>query len=108
MSEPEELTPQVTTEVFFNGILERDYPRLITLSQEQILALWHWRWNEKESVEMNIYGFCEALALYKRCYTQWEIHHNGVSGVVGRVRDWYLMPRIREFQAEINKHAEGK
>lgn len=77
---------------------------VLALSQEQILALWHWRWNGKESTEMNIYGFCEALALYKRCYTQWEAHHNGVSGVVGRVRDRYLMPRIRDFQSDMVNH----
>lgn len=107
MSEPAEVTTRALVEVC-GGILDRENAKLLALSQEQILALWHWRWNEKEYVETNIYGFCEALALYKRCYTQWEIHHNGVSGVVGRVRDKYLMPRIREFQAELNKHAVTK
>lgn len=72
---------------------------LLALSEENLSAQWYWRWEATRSAEWNIYTFSAALESHKRRCRRWESHHHGSSCVVERVRDKYLMPRIREFQA---------
>ena len=62
---------------------------------------WHFRWNEKSSLEVNTYRFHDALKLYGNFCRRWEEKHNGSLCVVERVRDKYLMPKIREFVRQL-------
>ena len=70
---------------------------LLALSADEIAAEWYWRWDEGRGREWNTYQFSGALELHKRRWRKWEEHHNGPCCVVERVRDKYVMPRVREF-----------
>jgi hypothetical protein len=41
--------------------------------------------------------FYDMLRLYAGQCRRWEEHHNGSCCVVERVRDTYIMPKVREF-----------
>lgn len=58
---------------------------------------WFFCWDATKSTEWNTYQFHDLLKLYGAQCRRWEEHHNGISCVVERVRDKYLMPKIREF-----------
>ena len=77
---------------------------LLSLSADEIAAEWYWRWEEDRSQEWNTYQFCDAINMHKRRCRRWEEHHNGSCCVVERVRDKYVMPRIREFLAALASH----
>lgn len=77
---------------------------LLALEAEELSGQWYWRWEEGRSVEWNTYKFSDALEMHKRQCRRWEEHHNGNSCVVERVRDKYLMPRVREFLAALEAH----
>lgn len=77
---------------------------LLALSADEIAAEWYWRWEEGRSVEWNTYKFSDILELHKRRWRRWEEHHNGSCCVVERVRDKYVMPRVREFLAALAAH----
>jgi uncharacterized membrane protein YccC len=66
-------------------------------SKEQLKSEWYWKWDAKKSIERNLYEFTDMLDLHRDMARRWEEHHNGSCCVVERVRDEYLMPRIREF-----------
>jgi len=77
---------------------------LLALSADDIAAEWYWRWDEGRSIEWNTYKFSDILELHKRRWRRWEEHHHGSCCVVDRVRDKYVMPRIREFLAVLAAH----
>jgi len=81
---------------------------LKALSQEEIAAEWYWQWEEDRSIEWNTYEFFRSLELHKNRCRRWEEHHNGAYMVVERVRDKYVMPRIREFLEILEKHMGNK
>ena len=58
---------------------------------------WHFKYNEKLSLERNLYHFYDMLRLYGNFCRRWEEHKNGSCCVVERVRDKYLMPQINQF-----------
>lgn len=58
---------------------------------------YHFNWENDRSILWNIYQFSDSLELYKRFCRRWEEKHNGSCCVVERVRDTYLMPKIKEF-----------
>ncbi len=70
---------------------------LFALSTDQILAEWRWRWNPNASELGNVYAFFSQLSLYKYRCERWETYHNGSVCVVERVRDKYILPRIKEL-----------
>lgn len=70
---------------------------LLALTETEISGQWHWRWEKDRSAEWNTYKFSDMLEMYKRRCRRWEEHHNGHQCVVERVRDKYLMPRVRVF-----------
>ena len=55
------------------------------------------------SKEWNLYKFSDALEMYKSRCRRWEEHHNGSSCVVERVRDKYLMPKIKDFLTKVSE-----
>ena len=70
---------------------------LFSMTQDEIASEWYWSWDENRSVEYNTYEFSKILEMHKRRWRRWEEHHNGASLVVERVRDKYVMPRVRDF-----------
>jgi len=59
------------------------------------------RWDESATTEWNAYQFHVLLKLYGSRCRKWEELHNGYCCVVERVRDKYLLPKIREFLATL-------
>ena len=86
------------------GILARADAELTEMSESDLSAQWYWRWEEGRSIEWNTYKFSDALEMHKRQCRRWEDRHNGSCCVVERVRDKYVMPRVREFLAELVTH----
>ena len=66
---------------------------------------WHFKWNNDSTDEWNTYQFYDMLKLYNSFVRRWEEKHNGTCCVVERVRDKYLMPKIKEFVKQLK---EGK
>jgi hypothetical protein len=79
---------------------------LHSMIQDDVAATWFWRWDKYASIEHNICEFSDDLEAYKRRCRKWEDHHNGGVCVVERVRDKYLMPKVREFLAELAAHQD--
>lgn len=77
---------------------------LIALPESELEQRWYFRWDDKASVEWNTYKFSDMLEAYKRSCRRWEENHNGSCCVVERVRDKYIMPKVREFLAELAAH----
>jgi len=77
---------------------------LMELSELELSEQWYWQWDDNCSIEWNTYKFSDMLELHKRRCRRWEEQHNGNCCVVERVRDKYLMPRVREFVAELLTH----
>lgn len=87
-----------------NNIASSFEVKLQTMSAEEIANDWSWQWDEKKNVEWNTYKFSDMLELHKRRWRRWEEHHNGSVCVVERVRDKYVMPRVRDFLTALNVH----
>lgn len=62
---------------------------------------WHFKWDDEASIEWNTYRFFQSLESYRSSCRRWEEHHHGGRCVVERVRDKYLMPKIREFLTKL-------
>ncbi|HWR77916.1 MAG TPA: hypothetical protein VN283_12010 [Thiobacillus sp.] len=86
------------------SIVARADSELIALDEAGLAAQWYWRWEEGRSIEWNTYKFSDALEMHKRRCRRWEEHHNGNACVVERVRDKYVMPRVREFLEALAAH----
>lgn len=101
MSKPtiEETLDEVLTELA-NGCDDE----LFACKQEELEGYWHFKWDESRSAEWNVYEFHEMLQLYGNFCRRWEDHHHGYICIVERVRDKYLMPKIKEL---IEKLKEG-
>ena len=87
----------------FQGILGRAQDELKTMTQAELERFWFFTYDNAKSYEYNLYLFQDYLDLYRRKCRQWEEMHNGSMCVVERVRDTYLMPKIREFVATHNQ-----
>jgi hypothetical protein len=64
---------------------------------------WFFKWDDSASLEWNTYQFHDMLTLYGSFCSRWEERHNGTCCVVERVRDKYLMPKIKQFIGQITK-----
>jgi hypothetical protein len=73
---------------------------LYALSESQLAEQWYFRWDNSASDAWNLYEFSSMLEMHKRRCRRWEEHHHGSMCVVERVRDKYLMPRIKTFLFE--------
>ena len=83
------------------GIIARANAEIQQASQQDLERYWHFKWNGSASLESNLYQFHKMLSLYGSSCRRWEEAHNGGCCVVERVRDTYLMPKIREFAENI-------
>lgn len=81
----------------FTGILSQARDELLNMTQAELERFWFFKYDEAKSYEYNLYLFYDYLGMYSRKCRQWEEIHNGTMCVVERVRDTYLMPKIREF-----------
>lgn len=86
------------------GMAARAQDELLAKSPDELADEWFWVWDPSRSVEWNTYEFTKVLELHKKRWRRWEEHHHGVCCVVERVRDTYVMPRIREFLAALAAH----
>ena len=77
---------------------------LLALDESAVFAQWCWRGDDGQGIEWNTYKFSDMLEIHKRRWRRWEEHHNGRCCVVERVRDKYVMPRVREFLAALATH----
>jgi len=64
---------------------------------------WHFKFDKSSSLNSNLYQFTQMLDLYRSFCRRWEEKHGGVCCVVERVRDKYLMPKIRQFVVDFIK-----
>ena len=81
---------------------------LFALSESDLANQWYFKWDEARSVTSNLYNFFNMLDLHRNRCRRWEEHHNGGCCVVERVRDKYLVPRIKELEADLRKTLEGE
>lgn len=87
-----------------SGVMARADSELFALSAAELDSRWYFQYNEVHSVAWNLYHFNDCLDLYRRSCRRWEEHHNGSCCVVERVRDQYLMPKIREFEQSLREN----
>jgi hypothetical protein len=91
-----ELTKE-NIENVLDSLLSSEKAELVNKTQAQLEDYWHFLYEPAKSKEWNLYQFTKALELYKSQCRKWEEHHNGNACVVERVRDKYLMPKIKSF-----------
>ena len=89
------------------SILKGFDDELFALTTDQLVERWYFQWDDKASVAWNVYQFSEMLGMFKGFCRRWETHHNGSVCVVERVRDKYLMPKIKAFIAEMAARVSG-
>lgn len=92
----------------FSGILKsaRDEIREIS-DPSELERFWFFAYEPDRSVEWNIYRFSELIDIYKRKCREWEEIHNGCACVVERVRDQYVLPKIRSFAQTVKAVPPG-
>ena len=90
-------------ESVLTGIVSRGKEELYSTPQSELDKYYYFQYDFTRSKEWNLYRFTALLDLYKRQCRAWEEHHNGMSCVVERVRDTYLMPKIRQFIVDFKK-----
>jgi len=81
---------------------------LYAKSQAELEDYWYFEWDAERNVAANIYNFHDLLKLYGNACRKWEYHHNGHVCLVERVRDKYLMPKIRELAESIRNNQKGE
>jgi len=87
------------------SILKNADKELYTSTQEKLENYWFFKFDVHKSIESNLYEFTQMIELYRYNCRRWEEYHNGHVEVVERVRDKYLIPKIKEFikSTDLNK-----
>jgi len=75
--------------------------KLYSKTKKELEKHWFFKYDAALSPPQNIYQFWDLLTLYEDSCRRWEEHHNGICCVVERVRDKYLMPKIKAFYIEL-------
>lgn len=86
-----------------DGFIKRADEELFSKTNEGLEEYWFFKWDDTKSFEWNLYQFSDLLELYKRHCRRWEENYNGSICVVERVRDEYLMPKIKEFKETLRE-----
>ena len=97
-----QLVMPTTKEVFaetITKIAETFEFDLYEKEKHELEGYWHFKWDDQESIEWNVYQFHDLLGLYGSFCRRWEEKHNDSCCVVERVRDQYLWPKISAFVA---------
>jgi len=79
------------------GIHDRFAAELMACEEKDLEQYWHFKHDPEIPLYQNIYKFYDRLSLYHGFCRRWEEAKNGHICVVERVRDKYLMPKIKEF-----------
>lgn len=87
-----------------DGLLKSSHDELMATPQNELDKFWYFQYNTTKSKAWNLYEFNKMLDLYKSQVRRWEEHTNGSSCVVERVRDTYLMPKIKQFIMDLENH----
>lgn len=74
---------------------------LFAKDKDGLEEYWHFQFDDKKRATTNLYEFHKMLTLYGNFCRRWEEHHNGNQCVVERVRDQYLMPKIKLFSEQL-------
>ncbi len=90
-----------------NGIVDCGNAEMREMERADLERHWHFVWNASASLEWNLYQFHDRLRLYGSFCRRWEEMHHGSRCVVERVRDVYLMPKIREFTARMGLEGQA-
>lgn len=85
------------------GLMRRIDAEYAEMSEAELRDRWYFQFDPSRPLEANLYSFFGMLTLYGGSCRRWEEKHNGSCCVVERVRDKYLMPKIREFAALIRQ-----
>ena len=88
-------------ETVLNHILSVADNELNNKTEKELEDYWYFQYDKSKSKEWNLYQFCKLLEMYRVRCRKWEEIHNGSSCVVERVRDNYLMPKIKQFIEDI-------
>lgn len=80
------------------GLMHRIDIEYDEMTQEDLESRWHFRYDPESSLTWNMYLFHDYLSLYAGSCRRWEEKHNGHCCVVERVRDKYIIPKIKEFE----------
>ena len=83
------------------AILANEAEELRNCPQNELDKYWFFKYDETKSLTYNIYEFTKCLEMYRSKCRRWEEYNNGYSCVVERVRDIYLWPKIKEFEARL-------
>jgi hypothetical protein len=89
------------------GIIHAVEAKYHTMTEDELRAKWYFKWDPEASLAWNHYQFYDHLALYAGSCRRWEHIHNGYTCIVERVRDKYLMPKIREFVEQVRQATEA-
>ena len=88
----------------FTAIWEETQTELRKTQQKELEnKFWHFKFDPDQSPAYNYYMFFQALEMYRKKCREWEEMHNGTCCVVERVRDTYLMPKIKQFIKDTEK-----
>jgi hypothetical protein len=88
-------------EHMMSGMLSSIEEEYQTMTEEEVASKWYFTFDPSKSMESNLYEFNGMLDMYRSSCRRWESMHNGNRCVVERVRDKYLMPKIREFSEQL-------
>lgn len=83
------------------SILEKSRIELLSKSQEQLEEYWYFDFHKKASTEWYTYEFFKALDLYSSFCREWEEERNGCVCLVERIREKYILPKIRIYLEHI-------
>lgn len=84
-----------------SGLMRAFDAEYAQMTKDDLEQKWFFEFDPAKSLEANMYHFHDMLTLYAGSCRRWEEKHNGSSCVVERVRDTYIMPKIREFAEQI-------
>ena len=87
-------------------LAEQIHKDLYEKTEEELEYYWQFKFDAERSIEQNMYSFYRRLRAYESMCRRWEEHHNGSCCVVERVRDKYVMPKIREFADGVIRSSE--
>lgn len=86
----------------FGGVLRRAHEELQAMKQEDLEQFWFFQEDATWRPEWRAYEFFKCLEMYRSKCRRWEeIHNPDLCCVVERVRDTYLMPKIKEFLKDV-------
>ena len=83
------------------SLVSRFEDELFAKKMHELEENYFFKWDQSASLEQNTYAFHDMLSLYGHFCRRWEEHHNGSVCIVERIRDKYLMPKIKKFVEEM-------